>query len=95
MKSKLLSTRFEDDIMGHPVSINTKLQVVTEQGTGLMTFRGYLLDYDDYFIYLGVTLDNATNLIRWEEIVTIDLLDLEEEAKKELLSKEPASGAIS
>lgn len=95
MKSKTLNPRFEDDILGNPVSINTKLQVATEQGTGLMTFRGYLLDYDDYFVYLGVNLEETTNLIRWEEIVTIDLLDLEEEAKKELLGKEPASGAIS
>jgi hypothetical protein len=95
MKSSSLSEKFQEYFLGHPVAINSKIQVETPQGTGLMTYRGFLVDYDDNLVYIGVNEEEPTSCIKWEEIASIEKLDLEEEAKRELLNKEPASGTVS
>lgn len=95
MKSSDLSPKFAEAFFEKPIAINTKIEVSTEEGAGLMTYRGILVDYDDYMVYIGNTEEDVTTAIKWEEIASIEHLDLEAEAKLELLNKEPASGTIS
>lgn len=95
MKSSSISPIFANSFMGEPIAINTKIQVETEQGIGLMTYRGILIDFDDYMCYIGINEQEVNTAIKWEEIASIELLDLEAEEKMELMNKEPASGAVS
>ena len=91
MKISQLSEAFEafDKL---PVKINTKLQVVTTEGQGVMQYSGILIDKDDFMVYLGYNEDTVTTAIRWEDISTIEVFDPEEDADLELMNKEPGSG---
>jgi len=80
---------------GEAVSVNTKLQVNNEQGIGLITFRGILFEKDDYMVYLGNAEGNITSCINWNDIASIEILDLDAEANDELMKKDPISGAVS
>ena len=95
MKTSELDAIFDTTFLNQPVSINTKIQVETEQGPGLMTYRGILTGYDNHMVYLGLTEESSTNAIMWQEVASVELLDLDAEAKDILMKKEPASGAIS
>lgn len=93
MKTNQLSAAFFNTFDQKPVIINTKLQVTTEEGIGIMSYRGILVDYDDYMAYIGLSLDEITTAIRWDDIATIELFDYQKEAESELLHKKPGSGA--
>lgn len=91
MKIEKLSGSF-DAFDLKPVTVNTKLQVQTQDGAGIMTYRGIFIDKDDYMVYLGFSEDEVTTAIKWDDIATIELLDTENEIREEL-QKEPQSGA--
>ncbi len=93
MKTSQLSEAFEAFQL-KPVTINTKLQITTEQGVGIMSYRGVLVDNDDYMVYIGFNPEHITTAIKWEDIATIELLDMEQEFNNvELSNIEPESGA--
>lgn len=92
MKTCNLSDAFE--AFDHkPVIINTKLEITTPEGVGVMQYRGVLIDKDDFMVYLGVNLQDITTAVKWEDIATIELMDMDAEIANELLKKEPGSGA--
>ena len=88
MKAKELSPAFEAfELM--PVTVNTTLEVASEEGVGVMSYRGILIDKDDFMIYLGYNEEMVTTAIRWEDIASIELLDMDEEMN----ALEPGSGS--
>lgn len=91
MKNSQLSDAF-DAFDLKAVTINTKLQIQTKDGYGIMTYRGILIDKDDFLVYLGYNEDEVTTAIKWEDISTIELLNTEDEIREEL-NQEPQSGA--
>lgn len=95
MKTGDLSPKFAEAFFEKPVAINTKIEISTDEGTGLVTYRGILVDYDDFMVYIGNNEDEVSTAVKWNEISSIEHLDLDAEAKIELLKKEPASGAVS
>ncbi len=92
MKINQLSSAFEAFEMKY-VSINTTLEIVTEQGSGIMSYRGILLDKDDFAVYIGFGPDEVSTMIKWDDIATIELLDMDREYNNELSNIEPESGA--
>ncbi len=51
MKVKELSESF-DFFQLKPVTVNTTLELASDEGVGVMSYRGILIDYDDFLIYL-------------------------------------------
>lgn len=46
-----------------------------QSGTALATLRGYLLEVDDEYYYIGETPDAVEKAIRKEHVLTIDIVD--------------------
>ncbi len=90
MKSGELSEAF-DCFLQMPVTINTTMESETDKGIGIMTFQGILIDTDDFMVYLGYNEKEVTTAIKWENIVTIELFDLNSALAEELNSREPGS----
>jgi hypothetical protein len=88
MKAKELSIAFDAfELM--PVTINTTLEVASDEGVGVMSYRGILIDKDDFMVYLGYNEEVITTAISWDNIVTIELFDVDEERN----AMEPGSGS--
>lgn len=90
MKSDELSPAF-DCFDGRPVMINTKIQAETKGGIGLVSYRGIIVDKDDFMVYLGLDLDDVTTAIKWDEISSIEIMNMEEETQ--LLNAKVESGS--
>lgn len=92
MKAKELSTAF-DAFELRAVTVNTTLEVSSEEGVGVMSYRGILIDKDDFLIYLGYNEEEVTTAISWNDIASIELLDVEQEMANELNGRAPGSGS--
>ncbi len=93
MKVNQLSELFFTTFDKKPVIVNTKLQITTKEGIGIMSYRGILADCDDFNVYIGYSLQEVTTAIKWDDIATIELWDLEEDKKNALAGQEPESDA--
>ncbi len=93
MKINQLSSTFTDTFLEKPVIINTKLQIPTPEGIGIMSYRGIMVDIDDFNVYIGFSMKEVTTSIKWDDIATVELWDMNEDAKNALEGKEPESDA--
>ena len=79
-----LSERFDSTYLDKFVKIGTDIEV---EG-GFLEFSGELVEYDNYFVYLGA------NAISWERIIMIELVDMDSDEIRELLNM-PTSEKVS
>lgn len=91
MKANQLAESFEA-FENNAVIINTKLQITTPEGIGIMSYRGILIDKDDFMLYLGYNSENITTAIKWDDVATIEIFDVNAEMG-ELSGIEPESGS--
>lgn len=90
MKSNELADCF-DDLVSVPVIVNTKIQTENKHGVGILTYRGIIVDKDDFMLYLGDSPKSAKYAIRWDEVYSIELFSQED--NDELLNATPGSGS--
>ncbi len=90
MKINQLSQHYEA-FRDKPIMVNTVLPGESKEGAGLISYKGFLVDEDENFLYIGLTGDLATTMVKWDSVVSIDVLNLEEE--QELLDAKVVSGS--
>ncbi len=90
MKIKDLASAF-DTFEDRPISVVTTIQNQTKDGVGNVSFQGFIVDKDDFMLYIGHDKDDAVSCVSWAQIAAIEFINMEEE--HELLHAPTESGS--